>query len=131
MPQHINALVREPRSFGRPPHVIRDHLSPDERDVTYRMHVFGSPRTMPSALAARSCVEFIGQRLECQRDLRLNIWTCYLLPFWPGMGLILVGDDGTPDRRPFALGTAVLAVMMASQIAWINKRSARTFRDDR
>ena len=34
-----------------------------------------------------------------------------------------------PDRWPSALGTAVVAVLMAFQIAWMNKRSARTLQE--
>jgi hypothetical protein len=98
--------------------------------VTYRLHAFGSARSMPAALATRSCVEFHRAELERQRDLLQNVWTWYLLPFWPGMGLILIGATmERPDRWPFALGTAVLAVLMAFQIAWMNKRSARTLQE--
>jgi hypothetical protein len=98
--------------------------------VLYRMHASGSARTMPSDLATRSCVEFHRAELERQRDLLQNIWTWYLLPFWPGMGLILIGATmERPDRWPFALGTAVLAVLMAFQIAWMNRRSARTLQE--
>jgi len=98
--------------------------------VMYRMHAFGSARTMPADLAVRSCVEFHRAELERQRDLLQNIWTRYLLPFWPGMGLILIGSTlEHPERWPFALGTAVLAVLMAFQIAWMNKRSAKTLQE--
>ncbi|HZI78054.1 MAG TPA: hypothetical protein VFD69_01005 [Vicinamibacterales bacterium] len=98
--------------------------------VTYRMRAFGSARTMPSDLGTRSGLEFHRAELERQRDLLQNIWTWYLLPFWPGMGLILIGATmERPDGWPFALGTAVLAVRMAFQIAWMNKRSARTLQE--
>jgi hypothetical protein len=98
--------------------------------VMYRMHAFGSARTMPADLAVCSCVEFHRAELERQRDLLQNIWTWYLLPFWPGMGLILIGSTlEHPERWPFALGTAVLAVLMAFQIAWMNKRSAKTLQE--
>jgi hypothetical protein len=98
--------------------------------VTYRLHAFGSARNMPAALATRSCVEFHRAELERQRDLLQNVWTWYLLPFWPGMALILIGATiERPDRWPFALGIAVLAVLMAFQIAWMNKRSARTLQE--
>lgn len=98
--------------------------------VTYRIHSFSSARTMPSDLATRSCVEFHRAELERQQDLLQNIWTWYLLPFWPGMGLILIGATmERPDRWPFALGAAVLAVLMAFQLAWMNKRSARTLQE--
>ncbi len=98
--------------------------------VMYRMHAFGSARTMPSDLAVRSCVEFHRAEIERQRDLLQNIWTWYLLPFWPGMSLSLIGATiERPDRWPNALGTAVLAVLMAFQIAWMNKRSAKTLQE--
>jgi hypothetical protein len=98
--------------------------------VTYRLRAFGASLTMPSDLGARSCVEFHRAELERQRDLLQNVWTWYLLPFWPGMGLILVG--GTiehPEAWLFAVGTAILAVAMAIHIAWMNKRSARTLQE--
>lgn len=95
--------------------------------VIYRMHVFGSARTMPPDLAVRSGVDFHRAELERQRDSLQHIWTWSLLPFWPGLGLILIGMTmARPDRWPFALATAVLAVLMAFQIAWMNTRSART-----
>jgi hypothetical protein len=98
--------------------------------VIYQMHLSGSARTMPADLGVRSCVEFHRAELERQRDLLQNIWTWYLLPFWPGMGLILIGSTlEQPERWPFALGTAVLAVLMAFQIAWMNKRSAKTLQE--
>ena len=98
--------------------------------VTYRIHAFGSARTPPSDLAVRSCIEFHRTELERQRDLLQNIWTWYLLPFWPGMALILVGATlERPDMWPFALGAAFLAVLMAFQIASVNKRSARTLQE--
>jgi hypothetical protein len=98
--------------------------------VMYRLHASGSTRTMSSDLGVRSCVEFHRAELERQRDLLQNVWTWYLLPFWPGMGLILIGGViERPDGWPFALGTAVLAVLMAFQIAWMNKRSAKTLQE--
>ncbi len=96
----------------------------------YKMHAFGSARTMPADLAVRSCVEFHRGELERQRDLLQNIWAWYLVPFWPGMGLILLGLTlEHPERWPFALGTAVLAVLMAFQIAWMSKRGAKTLQE--
>jgi hypothetical protein len=98
--------------------------------VSYRLHASGTARTMPSDLGTRSSVEFHRAELERQRDLLQNIWTWYLLPFWPGMGLILIGATmERPEHWRFALGTAVLAVLMAFQIAWMNRRSARTLQE--
>jgi hypothetical protein len=98
--------------------------------VTYRIHAFGSARTLPSDLAVLSCLEFHRAELERQRQLLRNSWTWYLLPFWPGIVLILVGATiDRPDRWPFALGAALLAVVMAFQIAWVNNRSAGTLQE--
>lgn len=98
--------------------------------VTNRLHAFGAARIMPSDLGVRSCVEFHRAELERQRDLLQNVWTWYLLPFWPGMALILVGATiERPEQWPFAAGTAALAVAMAFQIAWMNKRSAKALQE--
>ena len=64
------------------------------------------------------------------RDVLQHIWTWYLLPFWPGMALILIGGlIERPERWLFALGTATLALLLAFQIAWMNKRSAKALQD--
>jgi hypothetical protein len=95
--------------------------------VTHRLHTLGAARTVPSDLGVRSCVEFHRAELERQRDLLRNVWVWYLLPFWPGMGLILIGRTiEHPDRWPLALAIAVLAVLVAFQIAWMNRRGAAT-----
>ncbi len=98
--------------------------------VMYRLHTGGSARTIPSDLGVQSCIDFHRAELERQRDLLQNVWRWGLLPFWPGMALILIGGlIERPDRWPFALGTAALAVLMALQIAWMNKRSAKTLQE--
>lgn len=98
--------------------------------MMYRLHTSGSARTMPATLGDRSCVDFHRAELERQRDLLQNVWRWGLLPFWPGMALVLIGGMiERPDRWPFALGAAVLAVLMAIQIAWMNKRSAQTLQE--
>ena len=98
--------------------------------VTYRLRARGAARSMPADLGVRSCVEFHRAELERQRDLLQNVWTWYLLPFWPGMALILVGATiERPEQWLFAAGTAALAVAMAFQIAWMNKLSAKTLQE--
>jgi hypothetical protein len=93
--------------------------------VMYRIHTASSPRTMPTDVGVLSCVEFHRAELERQRNSLQNIWAGYLLPFWPGGALILIGQVvEQPDRWPFALGTAALAVLIAVHIAWMNKRTA-------
>lgn len=98
--------------------------------VMYRIHEAGSARTMPTDIGVLSCVEFHRAELERQRDALQNIWTSYLLPFWPGMALILIGQViERPERWLFSVATAALAVLMAFQIAWMNKRTAKTLQD--
>jgi hypothetical protein len=98
--------------------------------VGYRIHSAGSPRLMPADMGVLSSIDFHRAELERQRDLLQNIWTWYLLPFWPGLGLMMIGATiERPDHWPSALGSAVLAVLMGFQIAWMNKRSARTLQE--
>jgi hypothetical protein len=98
--------------------------------VIYRIHTWGSARRIPSDLAIRSSVELHRAELERQRDLLHHIWTWYLLPLWPGLGLILMGATiERPERWPYAIGTAALAVLLAFQIAWTNKRGAKTLQE--
>ncbi len=98
--------------------------------VMYRIHTAGSQRALPSELGVRSGVEFLRTELERQRDLLQNIWSWYVLPLWPGMALLLLGQViARPERWPFALGTAAFAVLVGFQIAWMNKRGARMLQD--
>lgn len=97
--------------------------------VTYRTYTAASPRTMPADAGVLSSVEFHRAELERQRDALHDNWR-YLLPFWPGMALILVGlVMEQPDRWLFAVGTAALTMLIAFQIAWTNKRSAKALQE--
>jgi hypothetical protein len=59
--------------------------------AVFALHKQGAARTVPAELALRTCVGVHRKELERQRDLLRSVWTWYLLPFVPGMGLFLLG----------------------------------------
>jgi hypothetical protein len=105
--------------------------------VVYCLHTRGSAQSVPEEMGRETVLDFYRTSLERQRNLLLKVWTWYLLPFVPGVGLILVGAairDGVlnlehPTVRPW-LALNVVAVFLIcvgvflGVAAW-NKRAAR------
>ena len=106
--------------------------------VTYQLHRKASARPAPAEMGLRNCVEFRRSELERQRDALRAVWSWYLLPLLPGMGLFLLGlfqftkSVTEAADRPFHTGAAVLAfIVVAGCIAivfvaiWLlNRRGA-------
>jgi hypothetical protein len=71
-----------------------------------------------------SGLEFLRSELVRQRDLLRSVWWWYLLPFVPGMLLILVGDGlKQPDR--YLLAPGILLAVTFVGIGLLNQRGAR------
>jgi hypothetical protein len=87
--------------------------------VAWHLHVKGSAKAPPSALAGASCVEFYRRELEKQRDLVRNVWRWYLGPLIPGMALLVIW--GRWKTLPFA----TLSVAAFWMIDRMNRRAAQ------
>jgi hypothetical protein len=94
--------------------------------VVYQLHTRGTVRRMPADLASQNCVDFYRTELVRQRDLLRSVWSWYLLPFVPGVAVILIGRAiERPERRLTALGVAVAFVGAFVLIGMLNWRVAR------
>jgi hypothetical protein len=83
-----------------------------------RLHKAGAARTVPAELALRTCVGFHRRELERQRDLLLNVWRWYLLPFVPGMATFLLGlFEFTMQQPRSAAHARTIAVVFALSAA--------------
>jgi hypothetical protein len=72
-----------------------------------------------------SGLEFLRAELIRQRDLLRSVWGWYLLPFVPGLLLILVGVAlERPERRDW-LAPGIVAAVTFVGIGLLNQRVAR------
>lgn len=58
--------------------------------VVYQLHKRGSSRNLPEEPGLSTCLEFHRIELVRQRELLRDVWRWYLLPFFPGFGLIIL-----------------------------------------
>ena len=94
--------------------------------VVYHIHKWGTARSMPADLAVTDCLEFHRAELVRQRDLLRSVWTWYLLPLVPGVGVMIVGRAiERPDRRLLSLGAAVFVAGTFFGIGKLNEHVAR------
>ncbi len=94
--------------------------------VVYRIYVRGSVSTMPGNMALTTCLDFHRAQLLRQRDLLRSIWTWYLLPFVPGLLVLLIGRAAAdPGRAPRVAISAIVCVMVFLGIGRLNERAAR------
>jgi hypothetical protein len=94
--------------------------------VLYHLHAWGSARALPADLGLKDALDFQCSEMVRQRDLLQGVWRWYMLPFFPGMALILIGRAiESPDRRLLAAIVAAAAVLMAAYLARLNQRAAR------
>jgi hypothetical protein len=91
--------------------------------VVYRLHRHGSILAMPEEFALTSCVEFHRAQLLRQRDLLRSVWRWYLLPFVPGLFLLLMARAAVDPGR--ATRAALINVLVFLGIGWLNERAAR------
>ena len=108
--------------------------------VVYLLHTRGSAKDMPEDLGRAASLDFYRTSLARQRDLLQSVWSWYLLPFVPGILLILFGAavrDGAilnqpaPIEKQGAAGgigifiVAAVFVIFFFLVAAFNKRKAR------
>jgi len=91
--------------------------------VVYRLQRHGSTSAMPEALALTSCVEFHRAQLVRQRDLLRSVWKWYLLPFVPGLLVMLMGRAAEDPGR--AVRATLISAVVFLGIGWLNERAAR------
>jgi hypothetical protein len=60
--------------------------------VMYQLHRRASTRPGPADLGLRTCIEFHRNSLERQRDALRTVWSWYLLPFVPGLAVLVIGS---------------------------------------
>jgi hypothetical protein len=92
--------------------------------VVYRFWRHVRAEIAPSTLGVANCVEHYRSRLRRQRDLSRDGWK-FILPFAPGVGLILFGRalEGRPPLQVMSL--IVLALAMFVGTLWVIARGAR------
>jgi len=92
--------------------------------IVFHLHRRGAARRPPGEQEIMSAVEFLRSGLVRQRDLLRSVWWWYLLPFVPGMFLILAGYWlERPDRWLLAPGLLVAGTFVG--IGLLNQRVAR------
>jgi hypothetical protein len=93
--------------------------------VIHQFSRYARAETAPAARGQASCVEYYRARLVRQRERQRQGWK-FVLPFLPGVGLIVVGR--ALQGRPAAQVALVigLAVVLFAGVLWVIARGART-----
>ena len=93
--------------------------------VVYMLHLWGTAQTLPSDLALTSALEFHRAQLEKQRDLLRSVWWWYLLPFVPGVVVMVIGRAlAQPERMAqiIAWSVGMIVIMVGGYV--LNQRAA-------
>ena len=93
--------------------------------VVYMLHLWGTAQTLPSDLALTSALEFHRVQLERQRDLLRSVWWWYLLPFVPGVVVMVIGRAlAQPERmvQIIAWSIGMIVIMVGGNV--LNRRAA-------
>ena len=99
--------------------------------VAWRLHRHASADAPPEAEAARPLIAHQRAQLARQRDALASVWRWYLLPFVPGLGLMVFApavERGSQVLLEMSVGNWIsLAVLVAVfiGIGWLNLRAAR------
>ena len=93
--------------------------------VAYRFIRHARATTRPAALGETPCVDHYRAQLLRQREMSRHGWT-YILPFVPGIGLIIVGRafEGRPPTQVGAL--IVFSFVLFAGVVWVIARGTRT-----
>jgi hypothetical protein len=92
--------------------------------VAYRYRHYGRVPSMPASLGSSSCVDFYRTQLVRQREMSSGSWR-FLLPFAPGLVLIIAGRFLESRSATQVVALSVLAVLLFVGCAWTNARGVR------
>jgi hypothetical protein len=93
--------------------------------VVRELHVRGAAAALPAGLALQGALDFHRTQLTRQRDLLREVWSWYILPFVPGMLLMLIGFGvAHPERIRFIVAYAVALAGLMIGLHLLNRRAA-------
>ena len=85
--------------------------------VLFQLHRRASVRIAPADLGSNTCIDFHRKSLERQRDALRSIWSWYLLPFVPGLVVLLIGSMMNQwTKHPAGLGQFVIHSLISPGI---------------
>jgi len=85
--------------------------------VMYQLHQRASRRPAPADLGSSTCIEFHRKSLERQRDALRTVWSWYLLPFAPGLSVLVIGSIASQRAaHPGNLGGLVISILASQGI---------------
>ena len=99
--------------------------------IAWRLHRHASADAPPEADAARPLIEHQRPQFVRQRDALASVALWYLLPFAPGMGLMVFApavERGTRGLLDMGMGGVIavaVMVIISTGIWWLNRRGAR------
>jgi hypothetical protein len=95
------------------------------------LHRRGSPSATPLDVGLLPCLEFHRAQLVRQRDLLRSVWRWYLLPFVPGLVVLLGGQvQAHPESARRVVPFAILCALLFFAIGWLNRHVARSLQRD-
>jgi hypothetical protein len=93
--------------------------------VLYQIRLRGTAASLPADLALRSALEFHRSQLVRQRDLLRSVWSWALLPFVPGMLLMLIGASlARPEWMRLIIAYAISFASLMIGLHILNRRAA-------
>jgi len=99
--------------------------------VLFHMYRSAAARALPGEIGMVDALSFHRAEIARQRDLLTSVWRWYLLPFMPGIVVVLIGRGvARPEQWPRAAGTLVGALALAVFIDWVNRRAAQRLQRD-
>jgi len=93
--------------------------------ICYRLHVHGSAASLRTDWGMKSSLDFYRAQLERQRDLLHGVWRWCLLPFVPGLVVLLIAyAHAQPARVSFGVAYGVLALSLGVGLHALNRHVA-------
>jgi hypothetical protein len=93
--------------------------------ICYQLRVHGSAASLQADLGIKSSLDFYRVQLERQRELLHGMWRWCLLPFVPGLLVLLIGQAlAQPARVSFVVTYGVLVLILGVGLHAVNRRVA-------